>query len=31
MGSWEGKGERIHNGQRREGDGQDHPLSLIGV
>ena len=31
MGSWEGKGERIHNGQRREGDGRDHSLSLFTV
>ena len=29
MGSWKGKGGRIHNGQRREGDG--HSLSLITV
>ena len=29
MGSWEGKGGRIHNWQRREGDG--HSLSLITV
>ena len=31
MGSWEGKGERIHNGQRKEEDDQDHSLSLITV
>ena len=31
MGSWEGKGERIHNGQRRKGNGQDRSLSMITV
>ena len=31
MGSWEWKGERIHNWQRKEGDGQDHSLSMITV